>query len=157
ERVQPELLLQAQRMRHDHRPYWMRTAEAHLEQRWTEHFLAPQFERLGEGALVRRPWRVEVFGPGIEAGEHLHIHAERAAPVRLLTWAKQGRPIPRIRLGDHVLLMPGAMINAALSIDIGDDCMIASHVTITDSDWHAHYDRSQEPETNSPVELARNV
>jgi acetyltransferase-like isoleucine patch superfamily enzyme len=135
----------------------MRSTEIGFEAWWTRHFLAPQFDALGAGALIRRPWHVEVFGPGIAAGRDLHLMAERAAPVRLSTWARPDRPPPRIRLGDHVLIMPGVMLNAALAIDIGDDCMLASHVMISDSDWHDHYDRTKEPETNAPITLARNV
>ncbi len=144
-------------MRRNHRPYWMRTAEAGYEAWWMRHFLAPHFERLDAGALVRRPWCVDVFGPGIEAGQYLHLHAERGARTRLSTWAVPGRPAPRINIGHHVLIMPGVMLNAALGIEVGDDCMLASHVTITDSDWHAHYDRTREPDTNAPVVLGRNV
>jgi acetyltransferase-like isoleucine patch superfamily enzyme len=144
-------------MRRDHRPYWMRSAETGFEAWWTRHFLAPQFEGLGDGAMVRRPWNVDVFGPGIAAGRHLHLHAEAAARPRFSTWARPDRPPPHIRIGDHVLIMPGVMLNAALSIAVGDDCMLASQVMISDSDWHAHYDRTQEPETNAPVVLERNV
>jgi acetyltransferase-like isoleucine patch superfamily enzyme len=144
-------------MRRDHRPYWLRSTEIGFEAWWTRHFLAPQFDALGAGAFIRRPWHVEVFGPGITAARDLHLIAERTAPVRLSTWARPDRPPPRIRLGDHVLIMPGAMVNAALAIDIGDDCMLASHVMISDSDWHDRYDRTVEPETNAPITLARNV
>jgi tetrahydrodipicolinate N-succinyltransferase len=35
--------------------------------------------------------------------------------------------------------------------------MLASHVMISDSDWHDRYDRTVEPETNAPITLARNV
>lgn len=135
----------------------MRSAEAGFEAWWTRHFLGPQFEALGEGALVRRPWNVDVFGPGISAGRHLQLHAERTARVRLSTWARPDRPPPHIRIGDYVLIMSGVMVNAALAIEIGDDCMLASQVTISDSDWHDHYDRTREPETNAPVVLERNV
>src|SRR5262245_48186164 len=123
-------------MRRDHRPHWMLVAETWFEAWWTRAYLAPQFERLGEGTMVRRPWYVEVYGPGIEASNHLHVHAEAAARVRLSTWAMPARTPPQIRIGDHVLIMPGAMINAARSIEIGDDCMLASHAVVSDSDWH---------------------
>lgn len=144
-------------MRRDHRPTWLRSTEMRFAAWWTGHFLAPQFEALGEGALVPRPWHVQVMGPGISAGRHVHIHAERHLPVRLSTWAHPERPPPRITIGDYALLMPGVMLNAALAIEIGEGSMLASQVLISDSDWHDRYDRTREPETNAPVRLARNV
>jgi acetyltransferase-like isoleucine patch superfamily enzyme len=144
-------------MRRDHRPFWIRSAEAGFEAWWTRHFLRPQFEALGAGVLVHRPWHVEVLGPGISAGRHLHLHAAAASPTRFSTWAHPDRARPRIAIGDHVLIMPGVMLNAALSIEIGDDCMLASHVWMSDSDWHDAYDRTREPDTNAPIILEQNV
>jgi len=144
-------------MRRDHRPYWLRSTEFAFEGWWTRHFLRAQFEAFGEGARVRRPWHVQVMGPGISAGRHVQIHAERHLPVRLSTWARGDRPPPRITIGDYALIMPGVMINAALSIEIGEGSMLASQVMISDSDWHDRYDRTREPETNAPVRLAGNV
>lgn len=144
-------------MRRDHRPYWMRSTEFAFEGWWMRHFLAPQFEALGEGARVGRPWHVQVMGPGISAGRHVQMHAERHLPIRLSTWARPDRPPPRITIGNYALIMPGVMLNAALSIEIGEGSMLASQVMISDSDWHDRYDRTREPDTNAPVTLARNV
>ncbi|MFO1186645.1 MAG: acyltransferase [Alphaproteobacteria bacterium] len=151
------ILPNSEEMRRDHRPYWLRSTESRFAAWWMRHFLAPQFEALGDGALVSRPWHVQVMGPGISAGRHVHIHAEKHLPVRLSTWAHPDRPQPRITIGDFALIMPGAMVNAALEIEIGEGSMLASQVMISDSDWHDRYDRTREPDTNAPVRLARNV
>jgi len=65
--------------------------------------------------------------------------------------------IKGITIGDHVLISPGVRISAANYISIADSCMLASHVYITDSDWHGIYDRSLPPREKNFVVLEENV
>jgi len=48
-------------------------------------------------------------------------------------------------------------MSAATGITIGDSCMMASSVYITDSDWHGIYDRLDYIGATSPVTIGNNV
>lgn len=143
-------------MRRDHRPYWMHRLWEAFENRWCRHFLLPHFDRIGREPKIVRPWHVEVFGPNITAGDHLHIIANRADPVRLTVWSPQTQA-GRIALGDGVFLAGGVRILAAGEIEIRDGCLIANKATITDSDWHSIHDRVDPAPAFKPVRLGRNV
>ncbi|MCW5725212.1 MAG: acyltransferase [Maricaulaceae bacterium] len=143
-------------MRRDHRPYWMHALWERYENWWARTWLAPHFEALGENAKIVRPWHVEVFGPNIAAGKALHMVASRDAPVRLTVWSpheKQGR----ITLGDAVFLAGGVRLMAAEEITVGDACLFAARVTITDCDWHGLYDRVDPAPAAKPVRIGNNV
>jgi acetyltransferase-like isoleucine patch superfamily enzyme len=55
------------------------------------------------------------------------------------------------------LITPGVRIMAAESIVIGDACMIAHGVYISDADWHGIYDRAEPVGNTKPVVLEDNV
>ncbi|WHI46365.1 acyltransferase [Microbulbifer sp. VAAF005] len=55
------------------------------------------------------------------------------------------------------MISPGVRISAAQSIEIGDACMIAANVYISDSDWHGLYNRTRPFRCTSPVRLGNNV
>lgn len=143
-------------MRRDHRPFLVLRATLGFEAFWVRHFLKPALDALGPGHLVRRPWNVSVRGPGVSAGDFLHIVAERARPVELCAW---GSPTEHgeVKIGDHCLILPGVRIQSAVRIEIGDDCMIAAGAYITDADWHGLYDRTHEGGARAPVILGKNV
>ena len=143
-------------MRRDHRPYWMHAFWERYENWWTRRFLAPHFEALGEEAKIVRPWHVEVFGPNIRAGKHIHIIANKADPVRLTVWSPKDQS-GRITLGDGVFLAGGARILSTGSVEIGDAALIAREAVITDSDWHGLYDRIDPAPASKPVKLGFNV
>lgn len=143
-------------MRRDHRPYWMHKAWEGFENAWARHFLAPHFDAIGVDPKFVLPWHVEVFGPNITAGERIHVFATAADPVRLTVWAPQTQA-GRITLGSHVFLAPGTKLLAAGSIELGDDCLIANRVTISDCDWHSIHDRVDPQPEWKPVKLERNV
>ena len=64
---------------------------------------------------------------------------------------------PGIRIGDYSLICPGVRISAAWEIIIGNACMMASDVYITDSDWHGIYDRVEPLGNAHPVRIGNNV
>jgi acetyltransferase-like isoleucine patch superfamily enzyme len=142
-------------LRRDHRPYFLKRAVLKFQKFYTEHFLRPHFESLGESPTIVKPWHVEVFGAPIDIGDYVSIIAAADNRVRLSVWEdKQVRG--RIRIGDYGLLCPGVRVSSASGIIIGDNCMIASGVYVTDSDWHDIYNRTAFGKTD-PVDIADNV
>lgn len=127
-------------MRKDHRPWTIKRAFIKLEKRYTSHFIQPQLEHLGKGHRFMRPWYVELFGGPIEIGACATVIAASDAKVRLSVWP-QATGEGSIRIGGYCLLCPGVRISAASAVSIGDNCMLANGVYITDSDWHDIYNR----------------
>jgi acetyltransferase-like isoleucine patch superfamily enzyme len=140
-------------VRKDHRPYYVKKWLARLNERYAVRYLHPQFDSIGEGSELRNPRCMEVMGPNIHAGRHLHAMATRDAPIRLIVWPESGG---HIRIGDWVALSPGVRITCSKSITIGDGCSIAQRVFITDADWHDFYHRIY-PGKEDPVVLEDNV
>ena len=139
----------------DHRPYFIKKTYAVFQKFYADRFLRPQFESLGEHSLFIKPWYVEIFGPSISLGKYAHVIAAPDKRTRFSAWSSfKGRG--GIRIGDYCLICPGVRISAAKSIDIGDSCMLASNVYITDSDWHGVYDRVS-PVSGQPVRIRDNV
>jgi acetyltransferase-like isoleucine patch superfamily enzyme len=142
-------------MRKDHRPYFLKRALSKFQRFYTEHFLRPHFEFLGKSPAVLNPWYVEVFGSPIDIGDYVSIVAASDNRVRLSVWSdKQVRG--QIRIGNYGLLCPGVRISSASKIHIGENCMLASGVYVTDCDWHDIYNRLAIGKTES-VEIADNV
>lgn len=143
-------------MRKDHRPYFIKKIDLAFQQWYARHFVRPHFDYLGEGSLFLKPWYVEVFGGPIEVGEYAHIIATSDKRVRLTVWSNiESRGA--IRVGKYCLLCPGVRISSASSITIGDGCMMAQSVYITDSDWHGIYDRNESVGGSAPVRIGGNV
>ncbi len=127
-------------MKRDHRPYSVKRAYLAFQRFYTAHFLRPQFTVFGKGSTFVKPWYVEVFGDPVEIGDYVHVIATVDLRVRLSVWSdKPGKG--RIRIGDYCLICPGVRISSASDITIGQGCMMASNVYITDSDWHDTYNR----------------
>lgn len=140
-------------MRKDHRPYYLKKWMAKWSDRYAARFLFPQFDSLGSGADFRNPRCIEIVGPDIHAGSYLHAMATRDGPIRLIVWPESGGSI---RIGDYVALSPGVRITCARSITIGDGCILAQRVFVTDADWHDFYHRIY-PGAEAPVVLEENV
>ena len=54
-------------------------------------------------------------------------------------------------------MSPGSRISASDEIVLGDGCMLANGVYITDSDWHGLYERINRAQDPTPVYLGHNV
>ncbi|AOY60334.1 MULTISPECIES: acyltransferase [Desulfococcus] len=142
-------------MRKDHRPYFLKRLDRRLQKFYTRRFLRPQFDHLGTGAHFMKPWHVEIFGPRIEIGRYATVIAAPDRKVRFSVWSD--RPDRgSIRIGSYVLICPGVRMGASCSITIGDNCMFASGVYITDSDWHGIYNRAAMG-TGAPVVIEENA
>ncbi|UCF90695.1 MAG: acyltransferase [Desulfobacterales bacterium] len=142
-------------MRRDHRPFFIKNAFLKWQRFYTEHFLRPHLESLGDGHNFIKPWYIEVFGAPIEIGEYATIIATSDNKVRLSVWSDSRRQ-GRIDIGRFGLICPGARISSASGVFIGDNCMIAHGAYITDSDWHDVYNRVAFGKT-APIRIEKNV
>jgi acetyltransferase-like isoleucine patch superfamily enzyme len=102
-----------------------------------------------------RPWHVELFGAPISIGRFVTVIATPDKKVRLSVWPDQAGK-GHIIMGNYCLICPGVRISSAAGITIGDNCMIANGVYITDSDWHGIYDRLSFGKAR-PVTIEKNV
>lgn len=140
----------------DYRPYYIKKAWYRFQDFYVRHYLEPQLSSLGDHSFIIKPWHIEVFGSPVHIRDHISLIACPDKKIRLTVWSDK-KDMDGIIIGSHVLISPGVRISAANSIVIGDSCMLASHVYITDSDWHGIYDRSLPPDTFSRVVLEDNV
>jgi acetyltransferase-like isoleucine patch superfamily enzyme len=143
-------------VRRDHRPYILKRFDLLFQKWYVDYFLGPQFEYLGQGPTFMKPWHVEIFGGPVSLGNYATVIATPDRKVRLTVWSdlmERGR----IGIGDYCLISPGVRISAAKEILIGDNCMLAHGVFVTDSDWHGIYDRSQPIGQTFPVLIGENV
>lgn len=142
-------------MRKDHRPHHLKRAWLRFQSLYGRRFVRPHLDLLGRGTTFMRPWYVEIFGPRIRIGDHATLIATADARVRLSVW-ESAPGEGAIHIGDAALICPGVRIHSTARVAVGDDCMLASGVYITDADWHDVYDRiSMGPA--APVTLADNV
>lgn len=140
----------------DHRPYYIKKAWYRLLNLYIRHKLSPQLTSLGNHPFIVKPWHIEIFGGPVRIGDHITLLGCSDKKTRLTVWSDK-KDINGITIGDHVLISPGVRISAANHIAIADSCMLASHVYITDSDWHGIYDRSMPPKETYSVTLEENV
>lgn len=143
-------------MRRDHRPYVVKRMDIMFQQWYAGHFLRPHFDFLGEGSLFLKPWYVEVFGGPIILDAYANVIATADKRIRLTVWSNMEKS-GHIQIGKYVLICPGVRISSAQEIFIGDSCMIAQGVYITDSDWHDIYDRNASVGKKAAVRLGNNV
>jgi len=127
-------------LRKDYRPYYLKRLDLRFREWYVEHFLRPQFRSLGRGCTFMKPWHVQVFGWPIDLGDFANVITTPDHRVRLTVWGKQEGD-GYISIGRYSLICPGVRMSSACGITLGDSCMMASSVYITDSDWHGIYDR----------------
>lgn len=144
-------------MRKDHRPLWLRRLLEALSSLYTRIYLAPQCDSFGHGVEVMGPRQVEIFGPNIHIGNHVHMQSARGVVTRLATWQNSTGGRGEIHIGDYSLITAGVHIVSAEAIRIGRNVMIAGHSYISDADWHDLYDRTSAPGAAAPITLADNV
>ena len=142
-------------MRKDHRPYAVKRAYLKLQKFYTNHYIRPQLEYLGQGFAFMKPWNVRLFGAPIEIGDYATVIAAPDNKVRLSVWPGN-KGLGRISIGRYSLICPGVRIGSAHAVTIADNCMLASNVYISDSDWHDIYNRVAMG-TTAPVDIAENV
>ena len=143
-------------MRKDLRPYRVKKLSLKFRHWYTEHFLRPACDYLGEHHTIMAPWYVSFSGPNIRIGKCATIIGEPAARVKLGVWGRE-QHTGRIEVGDYVLISPGTRISACDGIVIGDSVMMANGVYITDSDWHGIYDRIERDPEPAPIHIEDNA
>ncbi|KUJ84991.1 acyltransferase [Microbulbifer flavimaris] len=143
-------------MRKDHRPYWLKQWQLRLRKWRVRHFLLPEFDAIGCEPEIMDPGSVRLFGKNICVGDYPHLISTPDNCIRLTTLGHRGGDA-FITIGDYVLISPGVRISAAESITIGDACMIAANVYISDSDWHGLYNRTRPFRCTAPITLGNNV
>ncbi len=99
---------------------------------------------------------MDVFGEPIKMGRYANVIATKDQKVRLTIWSEID-DIEGIIIGDYCLICPGVRISCARKISIGNSCMLASSVYITDADWHGIYDRSLPVGKAKEVNIGDNV
>jgi acetyltransferase-like isoleucine patch superfamily enzyme len=144
-----------QGVRRSHHPYWAEKLAERFHLRWAEHFVHPQFDSLGIEPRFVGPRYLDIRGENIRAGDHFHMYATRTQPVSLAVDPFEGGA-GSITFGDFCIVAPGARIRSAIGVEIGDDCMLAENVFITDADWHDPNHRIY-PGKREPVVLEDNV
>ncbi len=143
-------------MRKDYRPYYLKRLDLNFRKWYVEHFLRPQFQHLGKGCTFMKPWYVQVFGWPVDLGDFATVISTPDRRVRLTVWGREKND-GFISIGRYSLLCPGVRMSAATGITIGDSCMMASNVYITDSDWHGVYDRADYIGATGHVTIGNNV
>lgn len=143
-------------MRRDHRPYILKRIDLNFQKWYANHFLRPQFEHLGRGCNFMKPWHVEVFGGPVSLGNYATVIATPDRKVRITVWSDL-QESGKIGIGNCALICPGVRISAATEIVIGESCMLAQGVFVTDSDWHGVYDRSLAIGNTAPVKIGNNA
>lgn len=91
---------------------------------------APAFASVGQGAFVDRPFllnghKLMSLGPGVHVWPMARMEA------------RGGKDDVRLRIGANTIIHPFVHIGAVLSVSIGECCLFASHVYISDHDHHA--------------------
>ena len=143
-------------MRSDHRPYFLKRLDLHFQKWYVQRFLYPQFEYLGNSCTFMKPWHVEIFGGPVSLGDYSTVIATPDRKVRLTVWSNlEGKG--RIAIGKYGLICPGVRISAATEITVGESCMLAQGVLLTDADWHGVYDRSESVGQTIPLRIGNNV
>lgn len=143
-------------MHKDRRPFYIKKTYLAFRHWYTEYFLAPRCESLGNYHTFMKPWYTMISGPNIRIGKCVTIISEPEQRTRISVWGMEpGKG--KITIGDYVLISPGSRISACHAVEIGDATMLANGVYITDSDWHTIYDRVKRPEEPTPVMIGKNV
>ncbi len=143
-------------MRRSSTPYLIRRLYKTINRWYVRRFVVPQFDSVGTEPEIAHPRSLVIFGSKMQLGKYAQIICASDNCVRLTTWpSKQMQG--EIHIGDYVLISPGVRISAAQSIRIGDNCMLAANVYISDSDWHGLYNRIRPFRCTKPVVIENNV
>tara|TARA_B100000579_G_scaffold246109_1_gene202066 strand:+ start:946 stop:1548 length:603 start_codon:yes stop_codon:yes gene_type:complete len=106
--------------------------------------------------MILNPQHLKIFGNNISIGDFATLITAPDKRIDLSTW-ETDKISGEIILGKHILISPGTSIRSAKKIKIGQSTMIASDVTITDSDWHGIYDRTDYVASPKEVLIEDNV
>ncbi len=143
-------------MRRDARPFWLYKLNLRIERVFAAWRVVPHLDEIGPDWRMMKPWAIQVFGAGIEAGASFHVVASSDAHVRLTCWAPPGGSA-KLTFGDACLVTPACRFMAGEQITVGSGCMFGYGSTVTDCDWHGVYDRTDVHGKTKPVTIGDNV
>lgn len=143
-------------MRRNNTPYLIKWLYKKINHAYVRHFIVPQFDAIGTIPEIAHPRHLVIFGRNIQLGKFSQIICSPDNHVRFTTWPGKLHHA-EIVIGDYCLISPGTRISAADSIRIGDNCMLAANVYISDSDWHGIYNRVRPFRCTKAVVLENNV
>lgn len=144
-------------MRRDHHPFWAEKALAKITELWAERFLLPHFDAVGVEPRFSGPHYIHIQGPNVRVGDHFHAFGTASSPVSMAVNPYDGGAGDgEIVIGDFCVISSGVRIRSALSVRIGDNCMLAENCYITDADWHDTYHRIY-PGKRAAVSIGNNV
>ena len=106
--------------------------------------------------MILNPQHLKIFGNNISIGDYATLITAPDKRIDLSTW-ETDKINGELQLGKYILISPGTSIRSAKKIVIGNSTMIASDVTITDSDWHDIYDRTDYVASPKEVIIQENV
>ena len=144
-------------MQKDHRPYYIKALKEKFENWYARHYLAPQCKYFGTDMVFRKPWYVEINGWPVSIGDGTTVIAEADKHVRITAWKAADGTLGKVDIGEHCLVCQGVRIMAATEITVGDDCMLANNVCLSDSDWHDLYDRTLPVGNTKAIRIGKNA
>lgn len=140
-------------MRRNHQPFWLKSIRDRMNAWYVNHFIRPEFDAAGYDLRVMTPRHLEISGPNIRVGDHVHFMALPDKPVRLAVFDGLGK----INIGSYSIINPGVRMTSAAEISIGEGCMLATDCYLSDADWHDLNHRIYAPGNNAPITLGDNV
>ena len=138
---------------HIRQPFWLKSLRDQANRAYVEHFVRPHFATAGHDLRVMYPRHLEVSGPSISAGDHVHFMALPDKPVRLAVFEGLGE----IHIGSYSIVNPGVRVTSAAAIRVGESCMLAMDCYLSDADWHDLNHRIYAPGNHGPIVLEDNV
>lgn len=139
-------------MRKDNRPYWIKSVMDRINQAYVDWRIRPQLDQVGQDFRVLFPRHLQISGPNVCIGDHVHIMALYDRPVRFAVFEGLGK----ISIGHYSIVNPGVRISSASSISIGESCMLAMNAYLADADWHDIQHRIYAPGKTSPIVIGDN-
>ncbi len=139
--------------RRNHQPYWLYQWLDHFNRRYTDWRLRPALDSCGEDFRAIPARYLELSGPNIHFGDHVHVTTLRDKPVRLAVFEGLGC----IEIGSYSIVNPGVRVTSASHIKIGKACMLAMNCYLSDADWHDKHHRIYAPGATGPITLGDNV
>lgn len=139
--------------RRNHQPFWLNQVLSKANQWYVKNRLEPQLDGCGEDFRAILARYLEISGPNIRVGNHVHVTALRDKPVRLSVFEGLGR----IDIGSYTIVNPGVRVTSANHVEIGEACMLAMNCYLADADWHDIHHRIYAPGKTAPIKLGNNV
>lgn len=143
-------------MRRDHRPLWLKRAQAVYHAWYVRHFVVPRVDAIGPRYYIVNPKYFEPTGPNIRIGNSVYAVAMPDNPIRLAVWRNSEHEGAHLTIGKNVLLSPGTRLTAGIGITVEDNVMFAANSYVTDADWHHIYARELPIGKAAPVVLKEN-